>query len=130
MAVAAVNARSLTALARLGRVSNLPTVWTNVLAATVLSGGEWRSVRTGVVLVAMSLFYVGGMYLNDFFDRAIDARERPTRPIPAGDVAAGTVAAIGFALLAGGIVAMALLGGAALLAGLALALAIVGYDIW
>jgi 4-hydroxybenzoate polyprenyltransferase len=120
----------LTALARLGRVSNLPTVWTNVLAATVLAGGEWRNLRTGVVLVAMSLFYVGGMYLNDYFDRAIDARERPTRPIPAGDLAAGTVAAIGFALLAGGVVSMAVLGQATLPAGLALALAVVGYDVW
>lgn len=130
MAVAAFRARSLTALARLGRVSNLPTVWTNVLAATVLAGGEWRTLRTVTVLVGMSLFYVGGMYLNDYFDRAIDARERPTRPIPAGDVAAGMVAAIGFALLAGGIAVMAPLGGPALLAGLALALAVVGYDVW
>ena len=30
----------------------------------------------------MSLFYVGGMYLNDYFDRAIDARERPGPPDP------------------------------------------------
>src|SRR5689334_5853574 len=127
MAVAAIGARSLTALARLGRVSNLPTVWTNVLAATVLAGGGWRSGRTGVILAAMSLFYVGGMYLNDFFDRAIDARERPARPIPAGDVTAATVAAIGFALLGCGIIAMTLLGGAGLLAGVVLALAIVGY---
>jgi 4-hydroxybenzoate polyprenyltransferase len=130
MAVAATTTRSLTALAKLGRVSNLPTVWTNVLAATVLAGGDWQAARTGIVLVAMSLFYVGGMYLNDYFDRAIDARERPTRPIPAGDVAAGTVAAIGFALLASGIAVMAPLGGAALTAGLVLALAIVGYDVW
>src|SRR5688500_14958634 len=64
-------------LLRLGRVSNLPTVWTNVLAATVLAGGAPQSTRTAVVLIAMSLFYVGGMYLNDYFDREIDARERP-----------------------------------------------------
>ena len=130
MAVAAIGLRSLTALARLGRVSNLPTVWTNVLAATVLAGGDWRSLRTLLALVAMSVFYVGGMYLNDYFDRAIDARERPGRPIPAGELSANTVAAIGFALLIGGIVAMAPLGGTALLAGFALALAVVGYDVW
>jgi UbiA prenyltransferase family len=130
MAVAAVRTRSLTALAKLGRVSNLPTVWTNVLAGTVLAGGDWHTLRTAAVLVAMSLFYVGGMYLNDYFDRAIDARERPTRPIPAGAIAAGEVAAIGFALLAGGIAVMAPLGGAALCAGLVLALATVGYDVW
>src|SRR5215475_8349336 len=130
MTVAALGVRWLTALAKLGRVSNLPTVWTNVLAATVLADGDWRTLRTGLVLVAMSLFYVGGMYLNDYFDRAIDARERPTRPIPAGDLPAGTVAAIGFALLAGGVAALAPLGGAALLAGWALALTVVGYDVW
>jgi len=46
-------------------VSNLPTVWTNVLAGTVLAGGAWQSGRMGIVLIAMSLMYVGGMYLND-----------------------------------------------------------------
>ena len=37
-------------------------------------------------LVALSLFYVGGMYLNDAFDREIDARERPGAPDPVGAV--------------------------------------------
>ena len=97
-------------LLRLGRVSNLPTVWTNVLAATVLAGGAWQNARTGLVLVAMSLFYVGGMYLNDYFDRAIDARERPGRPIPAGDIAANAVAAAGFGMLCAGVVLLAATG--------------------
>ena len=52
----------------------------------------------------MTAFYVGGMYLNDFFDRDIDARERPGRPIHAGDISAGAVSAIGFGLLAVGVV--------------------------
>ena len=34
------------------------------------------------------MFYIGGMYLNDAFDRDIDARERPERPIPSGHVGA------------------------------------------
>lgn len=79
--------------------SNLPTVWTNVLAAVILAGADWRDWRVAIVLAAMSLFYVGGMYLNDFFDRAIDANERPERPIPSGAIAAGCVAAVGFALI-------------------------------
>ena len=33
----------LSDLAYLGRVSNLPTVWTNVLAGVVLAGGEWQA---------------------------------------------------------------------------------------
>jgi 4-hydroxybenzoate polyprenyltransferase len=81
-----------------------------------------------VVLVAMSLFYVGGMYLNDYFDREIDARERPDRPIPAGDISAGAVAGAGFAMLGGGIVLLAATGIAAALAGLILAALIVAYD--
>jgi 4-hydroxybenzoate polyprenyltransferase len=117
-------------LLRLGRVSNLPTVWTNVLAATVLAGGEWQTWRTTVTLLAMSLFYVGGMYLNDYFDRAIDARERPSRPIPAAHISAQAVAATGFALLLAGIVLMASMGELAALAGTVLAAAILAYDLF
>jgi hypothetical protein len=87
---------------RLGRVSNLPTVWTNVLAGLVLAGGQATHIRTLPLLVAMSLFYVGGMYLNDAFDADIDARERPERPVPSGAVSRGTVFAAGFAMLAAG----------------------------
>jgi hypothetical protein len=121
---------------KLGRVSNLPTIWSNVLAGTVLAGGEaWRPA-TLLVMLAISLLYVGGMYLNDAFDRDIDARERPTRPIPAGLVAANSVFAAGFGLLLAGIGVVVL--AAALtapelvwrpvLASLALAAAIVFYD--
>jgi 4-hydroxybenzoate polyprenyltransferase len=129
MAVAASQAVSFATLLKLGRVSNLPTVWTNVLAGTVLAGGDWRGGRTGAVLVAMSLFYVGGMYLNDYFDRAVDARERPARPIPAGEISASAVVAIGAALLACAAALMAAVGTAAALIGLLLAVLVVGYDV-
>jgi hypothetical protein len=129
--MSAVTARAapLGTLLRLGRVSNLPTVWTNVIAATALAGGDPLSWRAGVALLAMTLFYVGGMYLNDAFDREIDARERPGRPIPAGVIAASTVFAAGFGLLGGGLVLMALCGWPALAAGLALCGVIVFYDL-
>jgi 4-hydroxybenzoate polyprenyltransferase len=74
------------------------------------------------------MFYVGGMYLNDYCDRDIDAHERPERPIPRGEISQTTVAIIGFALLASGIALMAGFGVAAALASLALAAAIVAYD--
>jgi 4-hydroxybenzoate polyprenyltransferase len=120
---------SFTTLLKLGRVSNLPTVWTNVLAGTVLAGGNWQNWRLGLVLLAMSLFYIGGMYLNDYFDRAIDARERPERPISACEISASVVAVIGFALLAGGIMLMAAMGITAALIGGVLGAVIVGYDL-
>jgi 4-hydroxybenzoate polyprenyltransferase len=116
-------------LLRLGRVSNLPTVWTNVLAGAVLSGGDWRNWRLGLMLVAMSSFYVGGMYLNDYFDRAFDARERPERPIPSGRISAGAVAAIGFCLIGAGAVATATMGLAAAAMAALLAISIVAYDL-
>src|SRR5215831_9183735 len=128
MRVASFAPVSLVTVLRLGRVSNLPTVWTNVLAGAVLAGADWHDWLLGAVVLAMSLFYVGGMYLNDYFDRAIDARERPSRPIPAGDVAAPVVAAIGFALLSAGIVLLAAGGLAAAGIGLLLAALIVAYD--
>jgi 4-hydroxybenzoate polyprenyltransferase len=112
---------------KLGRVSNLPTVWSNVIAALALTGGApLRVVVTAAI--AMSLLYVGGMYLNDAFDRDIDARERATRPIPAGDASANTVFGAGFAALAAGVLLLALQSPRAGLVGLALAGAIVLYD--
>ncbi len=120
----------------LGRVSNLPTVWTNMLAALVLSGGALGDGRVPALLAGLTLFYVGGMYLNDAFDAEIDARERPERPIPAGRVSRGTVYGLGFGMLAVGVACLAwtglgVEGGTGvwpLLGGLALAAAIVFYD--
>jgi 4-hydroxybenzoate polyprenyltransferase len=120
----------------LGRVSNLPTVWTNVLAGAALVGVGGGAPALLALLVAMSLYYVGGMFLNDAFDREIDARERPERPIPSGTVAAGTVFVAGFAMLGVGLVSVALagylasgvVGWAGPTGGLALGGAIVLYD--
>ena len=92
---------------RLGRVSNLPTVWTNALAGIVLAGGHVADPRTLPLIVALSLFYVAGMYLNDAYDAEIDARERPERPIPSGRVGAETVFTAGFAMMALGLALLA-----------------------
>jgi 4-hydroxybenzoate polyprenyltransferase len=128
MQLASTDAVPPATLLKLGRVSNLPTVWSNVLAGTALAAGVIQDWRTCIVMLAMSLLYVGGMYLNDYFDRAIDARERPQRPIPSGEISAAAVCAAGFGLLGLGIVLMMATGAAAGFAGLLLALAIVVYD--
>jgi 4-hydroxybenzoate polyprenyltransferase len=128
MSATAVRSVSAHTLLRLGRVSNLPTVWTNVLAATALAGADPWTGRTVVVLLAMTLFYIGGMYLNDAFDREVDARERPTRPIPSGEISPATVFMAGFSTLSFGVVLMSLYGLTAGIAGLVLAGAIIAYD--
>lgn len=130
MSVAAARGFGPSTLLRLGRISNLPTVWTNVVAGTVIAGGMGSASQIAVIALAMSAFYIGGMYLNDFFDRAIDARERPNRPIVAGEISAATVSAIGFGLLAIGIALMTPFGLAATLSGIALGAVIVLYDVW
>jgi hypothetical protein len=123
---------------RLGRVSNLPTVVTNVLAGCMLSNTEFSLAVYGGLCVAMTLAYVGGMFLNDAFDREFDARVRPERPIPSGDVSAKRVFGFGFGMLALGVVCVLLItqrgaGGTALAAGssmTALVGTIVFYDLY
>ena len=117
-------------LLQLGRISNLPTVWSNVLAGMVLAGGVLVPLPLATVLVAASLMYTGGMFLNDAFDAEIDARERPERPIPSGRIGRGTVFAMGFGMLGSGIVLLAFVAFAAAMAGVLLAGAIVLYDAW
>jgi len=113
---------------RLGRVSNLPTVWTNTLAGAVLAGAGGFGAEFALLLLAFTLFYTGGMFLNDAFDAAIDVRERPERPIPAGVVARREVFGWGFGQMAAGVALLALVGVAPALAGLTLAVAITYYD--
>jgi 4-hydroxybenzoate polyprenyltransferase len=114
---------------RLGRVSNLPTVWTNVLAGTALAGVPVGTGRLAALMLAFSLLYVGGMYLNDAFDRDIDARERPERPIPSGRIGAGRVFAIGFGMLGLGVLLLLPIGAwPAWASGFALAGVITYYD--
>jgi len=68
------------------RISNLPTVWTNVLAVTVLSNVGFQETDFLILLLSMSLLYSGGMCLNDIYDEPIDRIRRPIRPIPSGRV--------------------------------------------
>lgn len=120
---------TLPALLHLARVSNLPTVWSNVIAASVLAGG-FSATGLALVLLAMSALYTGGMVLNDAFDRDIDARERPERPLPAGAVAPATAWIIGGGLLAFGVALLATFGTDSAVGGVALAAAILVYDAW
>jgi len=121
---------------RLGRVSNLPTLWTNVLAGTVLAGSTPTPFPLGLLLLALSLFYMAGMYLNDAFDRDFDAAAYPQRPIPSGAVAAGTIFTMGFLGLGAGellliVVGYGIEGGQGwppVIAGLSLAATIVYYN--
>jgi 4-hydroxybenzoate polyprenyltransferase len=119
---------------RLGRVANLPTVVSNVLTGAALSALAPGPGVLAAFSCALALFYVGGMYLNDAFDRDWDARHRPERPIPSGAVSRTSVFAAGFGMLLAGLVLVTALsyssggGVSGLLGALALAALIVIYD--
>lgn len=121
---------------QLGRVSNLPTVWTNTLAAIVLSGQSVSLTQVVALLFAMSLAYTGGMFLNDAFDRDIDARERAERPIPSGRVSATQVFIVSFCMLIMCVITVTAIGFQtsntlqALISSSALCLTIIVYNLW
>lgn len=99
--------RRLRALLVLGRVSNLPTVWSNGAAAWVLAGGARQvDARFAWLLLGASLLYVAGTTLNDWFDAAFDQRYREERPIPQGVLSRQAVGLIGLAYMLGGVGAM------------------------
>lgn len=93
------------AILELGRVSNLPTVWTNVVAAWVLTCGgvNWETL---VFAVGASLLYLGGTTLNDAFDVGFDSQFRRERPIPSGRLSRRAVWVIGASWLAAGTVVL------------------------
>ncbi len=140
-------------LLELCRVSNLPTVWSNavmgVFAGALIReiwkpdavfvpnlANPWDIAQVAAIFaVAISLLYCGGMILNDYMDRAIDAQERPGRPIPAGRIKAETALAISVLCLAFGLglvwisTLVARAGSAALWAGSALLISIIAYNL-
>ncbi len=98
-------------LLTLGRVSNLPTVWMNAIAAIALTlptiGGEFQPLQTLAILAGLSCLYAGGMSFNDYCDRHWDAKHQPFRPIPAGKTSAKVVLNISIALFLAGLVLLA-----------------------
>jgi len=111
----------------LGRVSNLPTVWSNCLAGWLL-GGATNYQRLPFLFGGATLLYVGGMFLNDAFDAEFDRAYRKERPIPAGAISARVVWVLGLASLLAGEACLLWLGRWTGILGILLALFIVVYD--
>lgn len=82
----------------LARISNLPTVWTNILAAWLLAGGRWEWQPLAWLLAGGSLIYTGGMFLNDAADVKFDREHRKERPIPSDRISLvqAWIAGLGF----------------------------------
>lgn len=112
----------LAELVRLPAVLSIPGDAWNGAAAT-------GSRRGWAMPVASALIYLGGMALNDWADRDLDARERPERPIPSGRVSPAAALRLGVGLVAGGVgVAGAVGGRRSLAVAVPLAGAVLAYD--
>jgi 4-hydroxybenzoate polyprenyltransferase len=121
-------ATRLRTLLVLGRVSNLPTVWSNCLAGWWLAGaGPWG--RFVPVLLGVSSIYIGGMYLNDAFDAEFDRQRRAVRPIPSGQISELAVWRFGWGWLVLGLVLLWLTGRTTGFFGLALVASVLVYNI-
>ena len=81
----------------------MTTALADVLAGYGAAGLGYPQ-RLGWLLGATACLYGGGVVLNDYFDRRLDAVERPERPIPSGRVQPSAAAAFGGVLLVAGIV--------------------------
>lgn len=114
---------------QLARISNLPTVWTNVTAAWLLAGGEIADPRLLWIILGGSLLYTGGMILNDAADVRFDREHRQERPIPSGQVSLQAAWGVGLGMLAVGFV-IACLAGAHVVTTVVLVAAILFYDLY
>jgi 4-hydroxybenzoate polyprenyltransferase len=112
-------------------VPNLFTVPGDPLAGFLLAGGLLNARQIGGVLfccLASLLLYCAGLLANDYFDLAVDRRERPDRPLPAGLVKLRTVLAAALVLAALGVAAGRLSGPQAMVVAAVLAGTVFLYD--
>ncbi len=119
-------------LAQLGRISNLPTCMSGAIAGFYLGGGnllsDWFLLLASCFTIVC--FYEAGMVFNDFFDREVDAIERPERPIPSGRISPFHAQMMGGALLAIGLLTVRAFFPHGLVIALVLVMMILIYDRW
>ena len=61
-------------------------------------------VTLGFLVIGSSALYLSGMVFNDVFDRELDARERPERPIPSGAVSESAARKLAWTLMIFGLI--------------------------
>lgn len=127
--------RSRSALRPWLELVRLPAVFTapaDVLAGLALGvalTGRWPSpLQVALLVLASAALYCAGMAANDVFDRAVDAVERPARPIPSGRIALGSAWGLVLGLQGLALGAAAWVGPASLGAAVAVVVAVYLYN--
>lgn len=104
------------------------TVLGDVVAGAGAAGRPLRGRRLALPLASVALYW-SGMALNDWSDRAVDADERPERPIPSGRITPRAALAAAVGLSGAGLALAAFAGGSdALRVAVPLTAAVWAYD--
>lgn len=117
------------------RLVRLPNVFTAM--ADIFTGffimrsisGPTDSANLWLTCGASAALYLSGMAFNDLFDRKEDARIRPHRPIPSGQVSISGAALCGILLMLLGIALAACVGKRSIFDALSLATFILSYNL-
>jgi len=115
---------------QLFRAPNLFTVPGDPLAGYLLASAGTGAFHPAVaaIIAASILFYGFGLLLNDLMDLDEDRAERPSRPLPRGEVRPKIVWLVAAAIGIAGLVICALTGAKTFYCGGAIILAVIAYD--
>src|SRR5262245_60641130 len=96
--------QKLLAWLQLCRFAAVFTAMADIFLGYLLTHDGFESARDfGLLLGSSSCLYLAGMVFNDVFDSAVDARERPKRPIPSGRISSRAAIIFGALLVAAGL---------------------------
>jgi len=112
------------------RLPNAFTAPSNVLAgyfATTLPG-DAGGMQLLALMVSSGLLYVAGIALNDYFDIEIDRKERPSRPLPSGNIPKKHAIIIALAAMVAANAMTFVVGPASLAISLAITAVVIAYD--
>ena len=118
------------------QLMRIPTVFTalsNILCGFLITHQLapvelLRQRELWLLLVSSAGLYLGGMVLNDVFDAALDAIERPERPIPSGRISCRAAAIFGALLMIIGVGCAAAVSPGSLLIAVLIVPAVLLYD--
>ena len=114
------------------RLCRFPLVFTalaDIFVGFLLAHASLQPLSEFLALLTASAgLYLGGMVLNDVFDRAQDAQERPNRPIPSGQITLRRAMLFGCLLMLAGLAFAFLAGRSSFLVAWILVGAIFAYD--
>jgi len=114
---------------RLLRLPALFTTFPDVLAGyAIVRQGVIEPLELALLLFASGCLYLSGMVFNDVFDVTQDTEERPSRPIPAGEISRSRAATLGAVLMITGIVVAVFVNVVSAIVAVALATSILLYD--